>query len=98
MKAQFELTRIFNAASSFNKIWITKPKFNGFYSRNNLPKIKDETYVINLDEFHSIETRWIALYVNGNNIRESYDAIYFDSFKIKEIPKKFKKSKETKIS
>ena len=26
-----------------------EPKFNGFYSRNNSPKIKDETYVINLD-------------------------------------------------
>ena len=73
---------IFNAASSFNKIWITKPRFNGFYSRNNLPKIKNEAYVINLDEFLSIGTHWIVLHVNGNNIRESYDAICFDSFKI----------------
>ena len=24
-------------------------KFNGVYSRNNLPKIKDRTYVLNLD-------------------------------------------------
>ena len=36
-------------------------KFNGVYSRNNLPKIKDGTYVINLDEFKSIGTHWIAL-------------------------------------
>ena len=43
-------------------------KFNGVYSRTNLPKIKDGVYVINLDEFKSIGTRWIALYVNGNNI------------------------------
>ena len=27
-------------------------KFNGVYSRNNLPKIKDGAYVINLDEFN----------------------------------------------
>ena len=38
-----------------------EPKFNGVYSRNNLPKIKDRTYVINLDEFKSIGTHWIAL-------------------------------------
>ena len=37
-----------------------KPKFNGVYSRNNLPKRKDATYVIKLDEHKSIGTRWIA--------------------------------------
>ena len=26
-----------------------EPRFNGVYSKNNLPKIKDEAYVINLD-------------------------------------------------
>ena len=31
-------------------------KFNGVYSRNNLRKIKDETYVINLAEYQSIGT------------------------------------------
>ena len=31
------------------------------YSRNNLPKIKDGTYVINLYEFNSIGTHLIAL-------------------------------------
>ena len=29
-------------------------KFNGVYSRNNLPKIRNRAYVINLDEFKSI--------------------------------------------
>ena len=43
-------------------------KFNGVYSRNHLPKIKDGTYIINSDEFKSIGTHWIALHVNGNNI------------------------------
>ena len=28
----------------------TEPKFNGFYSRNNLPNIKDSAFVRNLDE------------------------------------------------
>ena len=45
-----------------------EPKFNGVYSRNNLSKIKDGAYVINLDQFKSIGTHWIALYVNGNNM------------------------------
>ena len=49
------------------KYYQKEPKFNGAYSRNNLPKIKDGVYVINLDEFKSIGTRWIALYINGNN-------------------------------
>ena len=44
-----------------------EPKFNGVYSRNNLPKIKDGAYVTNHDEVKSIGTHWIALYVNGNN-------------------------------
>ena len=28
-----------------------EPIYNGIYSRNNLPKIKNEAYVINLDEY-----------------------------------------------
>ena len=34
-----------------------------FFSRNNLPKkIKDGTYVINLDEYADVGTHWIALF------------------------------------
>ena len=38
------------------------------YSRNNLPKVKGEGYVINNDESKSMQTHWIALYANANNI------------------------------
>ena len=34
------------------KYYQTEPKFNGVYSRNNLPKIKDRAYVISLDELN----------------------------------------------
>ena len=33
-----------------------EPRFNGVYSRDNLPKIKDGAYVINLDEYSDIGT------------------------------------------
>ena len=56
-------------------------RFNGIYSRNNLLKVKDEAYVINFDEYKSIGTHWIALYVDVNNI------VYFDSFGVEYIPK-----------
>ena len=29
---------------------------------------KDEAYLINLGEFESVETHWIALYVNAENV------------------------------
>ena len=49
--------------------------------------MKDGAYVIDLDEYESIGTHWIALHVNGNNRRALYDAIYFDSFAVEHIPK-----------
>ena len=51
-----------------------EPKYNGAYSRNNLRKINDRTYVKNLDEYESIGTHWIAFYVNGDSVT------YFDGF------------------
>ena len=63
-----------------------EPRFNGIYSTINLPKIKDEAYVINLDEYELIGTHWIALYVNGDNVT------YFDSFGVEHIPKEIKKN------
>ena len=72
------------------KYYQNKSKFNGVYSRNNLLKIKDGAYVINLDEYESIRTNWIALYVNANNI------VYFNSFGLEHIPKQIKKFKENR--
>ena len=73
------------------KHYQNEPTFNGVCWRNNLPKIKDGAYVKNLDEYESIGTHWIALYVNGNSRKTSYDAIYFDSFGVEHIPKEIKK-------
>ena len=50
------------------------------FSRNNLPRLKDGAYVINLDNKNSKETQLVSLFVNKNI------AIYFDSFGIEYIP------------
>ena len=40
-----------------------EPRFNGVFSRNKLfKKIKDGTYIINLDEYANVSTHWIALF------------------------------------
>ena len=62
-----------------------EPEFSGVYSWNNLPKIKDGAYLINLDEYKSIETHCIASHVNNSNV------IYFDSFGVEHVPKEIKK-------
>ena len=49
------------------KYYQNKPKFNGVYSRNDLHKIKDRAYNVNLNEYKSIGTHWIAFCANGNN-------------------------------
>ena len=63
------------------KYYQKEPKFNDVYSKNNLSKIKDRAYLINLGECKSIGTHWIAFYVNDNNVT------YFDSFGVEHIPK-----------
>ena len=66
------------------KYYQNEPKFNGAYSRNNLSQIKDGTYILDLDEYESIETHWIALYVNA------------DSFGVEHVPKEIRKYTENK--
>ena len=43
---------LLNIFTNFDKqkYYQNQPKFNGVYSRNDSAKIKDEAYVINLDE------------------------------------------------
>ena len=63
-----------------------EPRFNGVYSRNNLPnKIKKGAYVINLDEYENIGTHWVSLFV-----KSKYTG-YFDSFGVEHIPKEINK-------
>ena len=68
------------------KYYQNEPQFNGVYSRNNLPKIKDGAYVTNLDEYKSIGIHWIALHVEASS-----DVIYFSSLGVEHIPKNIKK-------
>ena len=69
----------------YKNFYQNEPKFNGFCSRNDLPIIKDMAYIINFDEFESVETHWIALYVSGDNVA------YFYSFRVEYISKEMKK-------
>ena len=63
-----------------------EPRFNGVYSRNNLPnRIKKGAYVINLDEYENTGTHWVSLFVKANEV------IYFDSFGVEYIPKEINK-------
>ena len=59
-------------------------RFNGVYSRDNLPKIKDGAYVINLDQYSDIGNHWITLYSRNDNVT------YFHSFGVEYIPKEIK--------
>ena len=64
----------------------TKPRFNGVYSRDHLPKkIKDGAYIINLDEYADVGTHWIALFCKWSEI------VYFDGFGVEHVPEEFKK-------
>ena len=78
-----------------------EPRFNGVYSRNNLPnKIKKGAYVINLDEYENTCTHWVSLFVKPKYTTESSSSkrtVYFHSFGVEHIPKeinKFIRSKE----
>ena len=67
------------------KYYKNKPRFNGAFSRNNLPKkIKDAAYIINLDEYADVGTHWIALFCNRNEIA------YFNSFGAEHVPEEIK--------
>ena len=63
------------------KYYRNEPRFNGVFSRKNLPKkIKDGAYIINLDEYPDVSTHWIALFCKKSEI------VYFDSFSVEHVP------------
>ena len=66
------------------KYYQNEPRFNGIYSRDNLPKTKDGAYIINFDEYSDIGTHLFALWVSNNYVT------YFDSFGVEHIPKEIK--------
>ena len=66
------------------KYYQYEDRFKAVYSRDNLPKIKDRRYIINLDEYPDIGTHWIDFYVQNN------DVIYFNWFGVKHIPKEIR--------
>ena len=85
--------RIFNTASSFNEFRNTenyedKPRFNGVYSRDNLPKkIKDRAYVINLGEYADTGSGIV------NNDNDTKQNLQLAEELRKPIIRKFKKRK-----
>ena len=73
------------------KYYQNGPKFNSVFSRNNLSKIKDGAYTKNLDEYESIGTHWIGLYVNDKNVT------CFESFGVEYIPNEVRQFIENNI-
>ena len=66
------------------KYYQNEPRFNGVYSRDNPPEIRDVGYVINIDEYSNFGTHWVALYIHND------DVTYFDRFEVEHIPKEMK--------
>ena len=67
------------------KYYKIEPRFNGVFSRNNLPKkVKDGVYVINIDENADVGMHWIALFCYRNEI------VYVDSFSVEHILEEIK--------
>ena len=69
-----------------------EPRFNGVFSRDNLPKkIKDGLHIISFDEYSDVGTHGIALFCSRNEI------IYFDSFGVEHILEEIKEFIGNKI-
>ena len=63
------------------KYYENESRFNGVFSKDNLPKkIEDGTYVINLEEHADTGTHWIALFCKKD------ESFYFDSFGVEHLP------------
>ena len=60
-----------------------EPRFNGVFSRKNLHRIEDGTYVIDLDDKNSEGANWVLLFIVRNV------AVYFKYFELNIFLKKF---------
>ena len=60
----------------FINYWNYERRFDGVFSRNNLPTIKDGAYIINLDDKNSKGTHCVTLNIDKNT------SAYFDSLGI----------------
>ena len=56
-----------------------EPRFNGVFTRDNLTRMKNGVYLINLDDKNSKETHWVSLF------NHRVTAVCFDSFGIEYI-------------
>ena len=76
-----------NAFTNFEiqKYYQIEPRFNGVFSRNNLPKkIKDRAYVLNIDQYVAVGTHQDSLFCNGNKF------VYYDSFGVGHVTEEIK--------
>ena len=64
-----------------------EPRFNGVDSRNKKPTVKDETYLLNMDEYDAIRLYWVV---------KNDQVTFFDSF-LKIFQRKIKNSFVKKI-
>ena len=65
--------------SNVSKYYDPDCRFNGVFSRNNLPWIKDGANVIDLEDRKCKAKHWVSLFLDKNT------AVYFDSFGIEYI-------------
>ena len=56
-----------------------EPRFNGLFSRNYLPSIKNGAYVKNIYNKNSKGIHWVSFFIDNNT------AVYFNSFWIEYI-------------
>ena len=87
-KKKLNLLLPFHALTNIeiSEYYKNEPRFNGVYSRNNLPnKLKKGAYVITLDEYENTGTHWVSLFV-----KTKY-TVYFESFGVEHIPKDINK-------
>ena len=46
------------------KYFVNDCRFNGVFSRDNLPRIEDGAYMINLNDKQSKGTHWVSLFID----------------------------------